>query len=68
MIPDAAERLFPALSEAPKGIDLYARTNSSGAEAPMTQGWVLAVGAEPWPKRRRQGLAKRPAWPLSDVC
>ena len=41
--PDAAERLFPALSEAPKGIDLYALLGADGTPLALTDSRNAAV-------------------------
>ncbi|MBC8020214.1 MAG: DUF1150 domain-containing protein [Methyloceanibacter sp.] len=41
--PDAAERLFPALSEAPKGIDLYALLGADGTPLALTDSRNAAI-------------------------
>jgi hypothetical protein len=41
--PDAAERLFPALSEAPKGIDLYALLGADGSPLALTDSRNAAI-------------------------
>ena len=40
---DAAERLFPALSEAPKGIDLYALLGADGTPLALTDSRNAAI-------------------------
>jgi hypothetical protein len=41
--PDAAERLFPALSDAPKGIDLYAVLGADGTPIALTDSRNAAI-------------------------
>ena len=41
--PDDAERLFPALSEAPKGIDLYALLGADGTPLALTDSRNAAI-------------------------
>jgi hypothetical protein len=40
---DAAERLFPALSDAPKGIDLYALLGADGTPIALTDSRTAAI-------------------------
>jgi hypothetical protein len=40
---DAAERLFPALSDAPKGIDLYAVLGADGTPLALTDSRTAAI-------------------------
>jgi hypothetical protein len=40
---DAAERLFPALSDAPKGIDLYAVLGADGTPLALTDSRNAAI-------------------------
>jgi hypothetical protein len=40
---DAAERLFPALSDAPKGIDLYAVLGADGTPIALTDSRTAAI-------------------------
>jgi hypothetical protein len=40
---DAAERLFPALSEAPKGIDLFAVLGADGTPLVLTDSRTAAI-------------------------
>ena len=41
--PDAAERLFPALSDAPRGIDLYAVLGADGTPLALTDSRHAAI-------------------------
>jgi hypothetical protein len=41
--PDSAERLFPALSNAPKGIDLYAVLGADGSPLALTDSRGAAI-------------------------
>jgi hypothetical protein len=41
--PDAAERLFPALSNAPKGIDLFAVLGADGTPLALTESRSAAI-------------------------
>jgi len=41
--PDAAERLFPALSDAPKGIDLFAVLGADGTPLALTDSRNAAI-------------------------
>ncbi|MGV1014693.1 MAG: DUF1150 family protein [Methyloceanibacter sp.] len=41
--PDAAERLFPALKSAPKGIDLYAVLGADGTPLALTDSRHAAI-------------------------
>lgn len=41
--PDSAERLFPALSNAPKGIDLYAVLGADGTPLALTDSRSAAI-------------------------
>ena len=41
--PDAAERLFPALSSAPKGIDLFALLGADGTPLALTDSRNAAI-------------------------
>jgi hypothetical protein len=41
--PDAAERLFPALSDAPKGIDLFAVLGADGTPLALTDSRHAAI-------------------------
>jgi len=41
--PDAAERLFPALSDAPRGIDLYAVLGADGTPLALTNSRHAAI-------------------------
>jgi hypothetical protein len=41
--PDAAERLFPALSDAPKGIDLFAVLGADGTPLALTDSRSAAI-------------------------
>ena len=41
--PDAAERLFPALQTAPKGIDLYAVLGADGTPIALTDSRTAAI-------------------------
>jgi len=41
--PDAAERLFPALSDAPKGIDLFALLGADGTPLALTDSRNAAI-------------------------
>lgn len=41
--PDAAERLFPALSTAPKGIDLFAVLGADGTPLALTDSRPAAI-------------------------
>lgn len=41
--PDSAERLFPALSNAPKGIDLYAVLGADGTPLALTDSRGAAI-------------------------
>lgn len=40
---DAAERLFPALADAPKGIDLYAVLGADGSPIALTDSRTAAI-------------------------
>jgi hypothetical protein len=40
---DAAERLFPALSDAPKGIDLFAVLGADGTPIALTDSRTAAI-------------------------
>jgi hypothetical protein len=40
---DAAEKLFPALSDAPKGIDLYAVLGADGTPLALTDSRTAAI-------------------------
>ena len=40
---DAAERLFPALADAPKGIDLFAVLNADGSPIALTDSRTAAI-------------------------
>ena len=41
--PDAAERLFPSLTSAPKGIDLYAVLGADGTPLALTDSRIAAI-------------------------
>ncbi|MGD9502176.1 MAG: DUF1150 family protein [Methyloceanibacter sp.] len=41
--PDAAERLFPSLSDAPKGIDLFAVLGADGTPLALTDSRSAAI-------------------------
>jgi hypothetical protein len=41
--PDAAERLFPALRQAPKGIDLFAVLGADGTPLALTDSRTAAI-------------------------
>ena len=43
LAPDAAERLFPALQTAPKGIDLFAVLGADGTPIALTDSRTAAI-------------------------